>query len=251
MDSKNRFSNRVEDYHKHRPSYPKDIISILKKENALTETSTVADIGSGTGMLTRLLLEHAKLVFAVEPNSPMRLQAEKDLATESRFRSIDGSAEQTALVSDSIDLITAAQAFHWFDPEKTRTEFKRILRSNGWLALVWNYRDCTADDLQREYEEILRAHIPNYKTLDHKTMTDQKISDFYGTNVRKFSMPNQQFFDLEALQGRVLSSSYVPKPPDPVATTILREVEELYNKYQENGRIRFIYTTTLYLEHMF
>jgi hypothetical protein len=108
-----------------------------------------------------------------------------------------------------------------------------------------------ADDLQREYEEILRVHIPNYKTLDHKTMTDQKISDFYGTKVRKFSMPNQQFLDLDALKGRVLSSSYVPKPPDPIATTILQKVENLFKRYQEHGQIRFIYTTTLYLERLF
>jgi len=248
MDSKQRFSDRVNDYHKHRPTYPVKIISILQKEKSLPPDAVVADIGSGTGMLTKLFFAHAKTVYAVEPNEAMRLQAEKDFCDVPNFVSINGSAEATTLPPASLDLITAAQAFHWFDREKARAEFLRILRPSGYIALVWNYRDFDADDLQRDYEEILSTHIPDYKKLDHKTMTDEKIHDFYGTSdIKRYSLPNSQQFDLDSLKGRVLSSSYVPKPPDPVAQRVLEGVESLFAKFQQNGHVRFVYQTHLYI----
>lgn len=248
MDSKQRFSNRVKDYHKHRPAYPVGIISILKTEKSLPPDAIIADIGSGTGMLSKLFFAQAKTVYAVEPNENMRRQAEKDFANVPNFISINGSAEKTTLPPASIDFITAAQAFHWFDREKARAEFKRILKPNGNVALVWNYRDVENDDLQRDYENILSTHIPNYKQLDHKNMTDEKIHDFYGTtDIQQFSLPNSQLFDLSSFKGRVLSSSYVPKPPDATTQLILESVESLFEKFQQNGKIRFVYQTQMYL----
>ncbi len=248
MDSKERFSDRVNDYHKHRPTYPVQIISILQKEKALPPDAVVADIGSGTGMLTKLFFAQTKTVYAVEPNEAMRLQAEKDFYDVLNFVSINGSAEATTLPPASLDLITAAQAFHWFDRDKTRFEFKRILKPNGFVALVWNYRDIENDDLQRDYENILRTHIPRYKQLDHKTMTDDKIDNFFGTtDIKRYVLPNTQFFDLPSLKGRLLSSSYVPKPPNGITQRILESVDALFEHFQHNGKIRFVYQTQIYL----
>ncbi len=233
IDPRQRFSNRVEEYRKHRPSYPDEIISFLKREHALSKESIVADIGSGTGMLTRLLFDHARLVYGVEPNDAMRSQAKNDFLSKANFISVNGCAENTTLPPASIDLVTAGQAFHWFDREPTYKEFKRILKPNGVLALVWNYRDVKADQVQREYEAILKTHIKDYKKLNHKTMTDEKIFDFFRTrDVIKISRPNAQLFDMESLKGRALSSSYVPKPPDVVAERILQQVEALFNTFQ-------------------
>jgi ubiquinone/menaquinone biosynthesis C-methylase UbiE len=248
MDSTGRFSNRVEEYRKHRPVYPAEIVNILRDEKALPAHAVVADIGSGTGLLTQLFFNHVHTIYAVEPNENMRRQAEKNFADVKNFISIAATAEVTTLSPASIDLITAAQAFHWFDRDKTSIEFKRILKPTGFVALVWNYRDYEANDLQRDYEEILKKFIPNYKQLDHKTMTDEKIFAFYHhANVTKFIIPNFQLFDRESLLGRVLSSSYVPKPPDPIAQQVLSKVSALFEQYQQNGKIEFIYKTTLYL----
>jgi len=177
----------------------------------------------------------------------MRKQAEEDFAATSNFFSISGTAESTNLPTGSIDLITAGQAFHWFDRKKAAAEFKRILKPDGYAALIWNYRDVEADDLQRMYENILEKHIPDYKQLDHKTMTDEIIRSFFNSDVKKFMLPNFQLFDLESLLGRVLSSSYVPKPPDPIAEKVLSQVEELFNTCKHNSRIQFIYKTVVYL----
>ena len=248
MNSTQRFSNRVEDYHKHRPGYPEQIIDILKQERALLPDAIIADIGSGTGKLAEIFFNRAHTVYGVEPNDAMRRQAEKDFSDVQNFVSITGSAESTTLPPASIDLITAGQAFHWFDREKSFLEFKRILKPNGRVALVWNYRDIDADDLQRDYEAILANNIKDYKKLDHKTITDEKIADFFHkTDVKKYQLRNQQHFDLASLKGRALSSSYVPKPPDPTAERILSHIETLFEKYQQNGLVQFIYKTTLYL----
>ncbi|RQW04474.1 class I SAM-dependent methyltransferase [candidate division KSB1 bacterium] len=243
-----RFSSRVAEYRKHRPDYPPDIVAILKNAGVLRSWTIVADIGSGTGLLTRLFFAYARTVYGVEPNAAMRRQAEQDYADVANFISSPGSAEHTGLPPASIDLVTAGQAFHWFDRDKAYDEFRRILRPGGSVLLAWNYRDIEADELQRRYEAILEEFIPDYKQLDHKTMTDAKIHDFYHHNtVRKFTLPNSQRFDLDSLQGRVLSSSYVPKSPHPVAAQVLSRVQNLFDAFQQDGTIQFIYKTVLYL----
>lgn len=248
MDSTQRFSNRVEDYHRHRPGYPDDIIHILHNEGALPAFAIVADVGSGTGKLTQLFFKHVDKIYGVEPNHDMRRQAEKNFVDIAQFISVNGTAESTTLPSASIDLVCVGQAFHWFDREKCRGEFRRILRPNGWTALIWNYRNVEEDEVQQHYEHILKTNIPNYKQLDHKTMTDDKIKNFFRSKkVTKFVLPHSQYFDLPSLNGRVLSSSYVPKPPDPVAQRILEQVAHFFQQYQQSGRIKFVYKTTLYL----
>jgi ubiquinone/menaquinone biosynthesis C-methylase UbiE len=139
-DSKERFSDRVDDYRKYRPGYPEAVLQVLEERCGLSPSSVVADIGSGTGILTGMLLSKAHTVYAVEPNAPMRSAAEEDYRDHPAFRSVAGSAEATTLPSRSVDLITAAQAFHWFDPEKAKAEFRRILRKEGNIALIWNER---------------------------------------------------------------------------------------------------------------
>ncbi len=248
VDPKKRFSDRVADYKKHRPEYPVKIIDILQAEGALRPQTSIADVGSGTGMLCKLFFPYVEKVYGVEPNDAMRRQAEFDFADNPRFKSVNGSAEETPLPNDSVHLITVGQAFHWFDRQKTRIEFRRILKPGGFVLLVWNQRDLDADDLQRHYDELLRRHIPDYKQIDHRTITDDILFEFYGSrDIQKFNFPNEQLFDLDALKGRLLSSSYVPKPPHPILGKLLPELEQLFYNYQHNGRIRFIYKTQIYL----
>src|SRR5581483_3778885 len=140
IDSKERFSNRVADYVKYRPDYPRQILVMLREKIGLSPGWRIADIGSGTGISTGMFLENGNEVFAVEPNAKMRQAAEEWLGENPKFHSIDASAELTTLPGTCIDLIVCAQAFHWFDLGKCKIEFLRILKPGGWCALIWNER---------------------------------------------------------------------------------------------------------------
>ena len=243
-----RFSTRAENYKKHRPDYPEELVEILFEQGVLFQETIVADIGAGTGHLTKLLLPHARKVHAVEPNEAMRLEAEANFAGANNFISIGGTAEATGLPDHSIDLITVAQAFHWFDAEKTKREFRRIQKPRGFVALVWNVRDIMADEFQRQYNDILKFHIPHYKQTFAETTTDEHIFNFYGSaDVEIFQLDNKQTFDLESLKGRLMSSSYSPKPSDPNFGGLMQDIEKLFQKFKRESRIRFIYKTKLYL----
>lgn len=242
-----RFSNRVEEYRRHRPSYPPQIIDILQAEGALEPSSTVADIGAGTGLSTALFLPHAARVYGVEPNDAMRRQMQIDLAAYPNLTVTAGSAEDTGLDDASVDLIVAAQAFHWFRIDETRTEFRRILKPSGRVLLLWNERDIAGDALQREYEALLQTWISNYRNLAHKSLNEATIGDFFSARPRRFSLPNRQTLTLEALKGRMLSSSYIPKPPSPIYDGLTAGVEQLFSRFQSDGVVTFVYKTNGWL----
>src|SRR5580658_7442158 len=219
-NSTTRFSDRVEDYVKYRPHYPEVILSYLRDLYAFGPGWVVADIGSGTGISTELFLRFGNKVFAVEPNREMRLKAEELLAGYPGFVSVDGTAEATGLAAASVDLIVAGQAFHWFDPVKTRTEFVRIGRPGAVVALIWNGR-LILSDFEREYEELILQYAGDYKTINHKNIADKQIGDFFRPQTFQLQVfENEQRFDLDGLKGRLLSSSYIPKEGERFGTMI-------------------------------
>src|ERR1700712_2137458 len=179
-DPTKRFSNRVENYVKFRPSYPPGVLGLLQDKCGLTPAARVADVGSGTGILTELLLQQGNKVFAVEPNPDMRAAAEVRLSRQQNFTSVAGSAEATTLPDQSVELITAAQAFHWFDREKARGEFLRILTPGRWVALIWNDRHTESTPFLRAYEQLLRTYATDYAEVDHKQMDARVIGSFLG-----------------------------------------------------------------------
>jgi SAM-dependent methyltransferase len=219
MDPAARFSGRAADYAAARPSYPAEVLTILSESCGLGPRSTVADLGSGTGIFTRLLLSSGARVMAVEPNADMRAAAEAVLHEQRGFRSVDGRAEATTLPDASVDLVTAAQAFHWFDLEPARREMQRILAPRatelGNVALVWNDRDLDASPLLREYEALLLRRCPKYRELQGKANATDKFDALLGKGRwKRFTVPNEQRLDREGLVGRLLSSSYAPPPGD-------------------------------------
>jgi SAM-dependent methyltransferase len=206
-DPTKRFSSRVDAYVNYRPSYPEALIPWIERECGLTAQARIADIGSGTGILSRLFLDFGCHVFGVEPNADMRHAAERVLAAEPRFHSVDGRAEATTLAEGSVDFVTAGQAFHWFDPAAARAEFRRILTPPGWVVLVWNERLVTPGFLT-EYEDLLQRLSTDYGRVDHRQVGAEAIGQFFGHEEwLSASFPNHQDLDWEGLRGRLLSSS--------------------------------------------
>jgi len=246
QDPTKRFSSRVDNYVRFRPGYPPEILGFLKTDCALTADSAIADIGSGTGKLTELFLGNGNRVFGVEPNREMREAGERLLKGSANFTSVGGTAEETTLQDASVDFITAGQAFHWFDRNRCRTEFARILKPGGWVVLIWNDRRTAASQFLVEYEKLLQTHATDYSKVDHKQIDDDVVKEFFGFEPAKKTFPSSQDFDFQGLKGRLLSSSYAPEPGQRGHYEMLHDLEKLFKARQENGRIRFIYDTVLY-----
>lgn len=242
-----RFSDRVENYIKYRPSYPHSVLTLLKTECGLTRDWVIADIGSGTGILSRLLLENGNRVFAVEPNAEMREAAEQSIGGNPLFTSVAATAEETGLATASADLIVAAQAFHWFDAEKCRAEFPRILKPGGWVALIWNERLVEATPFLRAYEDLLHRHATDYGTVDHRNVGDETIGSFFQPGGFRFAtFANVQRFDYSGLKGRCLSSSYTPPEGSAECASLILELDEIFNRHQRNEIVSFEYKTNVY-----
>ncbi len=246
-DSTRRFSDRVEAYQKYRPGYPAALATTLLKSASLDADAVIADIGSGTGIFTRLLLDLRLKVFAVEPNDNMRLAAEEYLSGYKDLTSIGAPAEQTGLADNSIDLITAAQAFHWFNNATTRTEFRRILKPGGKLAFIWNKRKLS-QPFQQGYDAILREYAPEYKTVNHMTLSEADIAGFFATgDMEILHFDNSQRLEFSGLIGRLKSASYCPDEGSPGYIPLVTELVALFDQYAVNGVIDFEYDTELYL----
>lgn len=247
IDSTQRFSKRVDNYVKYRPGYPRAVIELLAAECDLTTESLVADIGSGTGLLSELFLNNGNRVLGVEPNREMREAGERLLASTPGFTSVDGTAEATTLATSSVDFVAAGQAFHWFDRARARVEFTRILKPQGWVALVWNERRTTSSPFLADYDQLLTTYGNDYAQVNHKLIDPSIIDRFFAPNawsVQKFE--NVQIFDLEGLRGRLLSSSYTPEPDQPNYQPMLDALEMLFAGHQRDGRVAFEYDTTVY-----
>jgi SAM-dependent methyltransferase len=244
IDSTQRFSSRVENYVRYRPSYPKKVIETLERDCGLTHNSVVADIASGTGIFTKLLLEHGNSVFGVEPNADMRRAGEEFLSAYPNFTSVSGTAEATTLSPQSVDFVTAAQAGHWFDPQKSRKEFARILKPNGWLVLLWNERRTDSTPFLREYEQLLLRFGTDYEEVRHERTMVGAFFDPHPFQERTFNL--LQEFDYAGVEGRLLSSSYAPPPGHPNHDPMLQELRRVFELHQQNGRIVFEYLTRLY-----
>ncbi len=247
IDPTRRFSNRVNDYVRYRPGYPGAVIEILRAHCGLTPTSMVADIGSGTGLLTELFLRNGNQVFAVEPNPDMRAASERLLSHYAGFRSVPATAEATTLADQSMDVITAAQAFHWFDRARARREFERIVRPQGWVVLIWNERETEASAFLRAYEALLRRFATDYAQVDHRRIDDAVLADFFRPGkFRLETLKNRQEFDFAGVKGRLLSSSYAPEIGHPNHDGMLAELSRIFEAYQINGKVAFEYVTKVY-----
>jgi len=247
-DPTKRFSDRVDNYVKYRPTYPPEVLQYLKAECKLTDSSVIADVGAGTGIFTKLLLDEDYEVFAIEPNKPMLDSAVEQLSVYRNFNFINSGAECTELPNASVDLIVCAQSFHWFSNDNTRVEFSHILKPGGKAALIWNNRSTDTDEFAIEYDALLQNDSVDYNKVNHKKIKDLNFKVFFkdGDYTLK-SFPNVQVFDEEGLIGRAFSSSYVPPEGTEEGEKFLKLLKELFAKYNDNGKVSFHYQTEIYL----
>jgi SAM-dependent methyltransferase len=245
-DATQRFSSRVDNYVRYRPGYPPEVVELLKNECGLTPDSVIADIASGTGIFTRMLAENGNRVFGVEPNDEMRRAGERLLERYSGVTSVAGTAEATTLADHSVDIVTAAQAAHWFDREKARREFVRILKPGGWLVLLWNERRTDSTPFLREYEHLLLAYGTDYREVRHERTTAE-IADFFSPSpFRSSRLEMRQEVDYLGLEGRLLSSSYTPTSDQANYDAMLRELRRIFDAHQDNGSVSLDYNTLVY-----
>lgn len=242
-----RFSSRVSDYVKYRPGYPPAVLRLLESECGLAPGSVVADVGSGTGLLSELFLRYGARVYGVEPNREMREAGERLLNAYTDFVSVDGRAEATTLDDGCADFVTAGQAFHWFDPPAARREFLRVLRPGGWVVLAWNDRRTKGTPFLEDYERLLVEYGTDYREVSAKYMEEASLATLYGgAEVRTRSFDNEQVFDFEGLRGRLTSSSYAPQPDHPSFGPMTAALEALFRRHERAGRVVVAYDTKVF-----
>jgi SAM-dependent methyltransferase len=247
QDPTERFTIRADDYAAHRPTYPPELVDLLERERVLRPGDVVADVGSGTGILTALLLARGYEVHAVEPNAAMAEAAAAALGGDPRFRSVPGRAEATGLPDASCDVVTAAQAFHWFDVEAARREMERILRPPGSVMLVWNIRRTGGAPFLTGYEALLQRHALDYEKISAGWADDAAVARFFAPGrYEKRTLFNRQSFGFDGLRGRLLSSSYAPPAGHPSHEPMLAELRALFDRHQSDGRVAFDYDVQVY-----
>ncbi|MBP3904431.1 MULTISPECIES: class I SAM-dependent methyltransferase [Turicibacter] len=238
---KEAFNKKAKDYANGRPSYPVEVLNKLI-DLGVKETSTIADIGAGTGLLTNMLCELGCHVYAIEPNDEMLNECKKYCASQTKLKCVCASAEKTTLEENSVDVITVAQAFHWFDKEQCRIEFKRILKENGYVVTVWNSLEEDSAFI-KEYVEIIHRYEIKMTAGNLYFNPDEEKLKFLGQDFVKAYFDNYQTATLEALISNVSSISYMPSKSDDRYTEMVEELTHLFNKYQQNGTVTFHYKT--------
>lgn len=248
MKNTEKFTNKSALYSKYRPRYPEAAIRLLKASAETGSAAVVADVGAGTGILTKQLAGHVKKVYAVEPNRDMRAACQKYCHSEKNIEVVNGSAEQTTLADKSADLITVAQAFHWFDKEKTKHEFRRILKPHGKAALIWNSRE-ENEPLIKEDRLLFERLCPNFTGFSGGSrFSEQAYDDFFKIGSRAYHVfPNDLIMTIDDYIGRNLSASYAPFKGDENYKYFIEGLTRLFNKYSRKGRLVFPQKTYLYI----
>lgn len=234
-DATTRFTSRVDDYVRWRPTYPQELVTLLEAETGVRHPAHVADVGSGTGISTVALLDAGYEVFAIEPNAAMRSAAEKWLQGRAGFHSRSGTSSATGLLPASVELVVAAQAFHWFDLPQTRVEFQRILKPGGYVALIWNSRKLAGTPFLHGYEQLLLEHGIDYQQVRHENIDAATLHDFFGGPFQSRTLTNSQSLDREGFLGRLRSSSYAPGPDHPGYAAMQAAANQLFDAQAQAG----------------
>lgn len=243
-DSTERFSTRVDAYRAGRPTYPAVMVAHLRRVGALPARGVIADIGVGTGLSAEPFLAAGHTVFGVEPNAPMRAAGAADLAGYGdAYRAVDGTAAATGLAAASVDLVIAAQAFHWFDPDAFRAESRRILRPGGWAALMWNDRDLTGTPFLVGYEALMLDYGADYTAIRYRHQGTGAIATYFGGAApAPAEFAHVRRMNWTSLAAQVGSASYLPAPGTPRHDALMAELRALFAREARDGMVEMRYT---------
>ncbi|MEE1013816.1 MAG: class I SAM-dependent methyltransferase [Clostridia bacterium] len=245
MNNTKRFDGKGEIYAKARPKYATELFEYMKSELNIPQGSVFADIGSGTGIFTEQLLEKGYRVYAVEPNEDMRKQAEAKLSNNNFFVSVNGTDSNTNIADNSVDYISIAQAFHWFDADAFRKECNRILKPNGKIMIVYNSRDIDAA-CTKALAELRSEYNSEFHGFSNG-ISDEKCKAFFNGNCDVFRMDNSQSYDKQGYVNRVLSSSYSLCEGDEKYEEYLKEINQIFDKYSVDGLLTVPTYTVAYI----
>ena len=247
MDNTQKFTGLADNYTIGRPAYADAFIESLYSRYEFSKQSVIADIGSGTGKFAKQLLEKGSFVYCVEPNDDMRSVAVKELGKYRGFRSVDGTASETKMDAGSVDYVTAAQAFHWFDTVLFKKECKRILRNNGKVFLIWNIRDASSEINQNSFE-IYSKYCPNFKGFGGGVQkNDIRIKQFFEDRYEYIEFDNPLFYDQNTFISRSLSGSYSLRKGDEHFNEYLDALSNLFEKYSKDNVLTVANKTVAYI----
>lgn len=242
-----RFSDRVADYIRYRPDYPHVLLDWLQDELGVANDLHIADVGAGTGISSKLFLDAGYRVTAVEPNAAMRAAMTAWLGSIPGFRAVAGRSDATGLPDHSVDLVTVAQAFHWFDPESARREFCRILRPSGFVAIWWNSRRLAGTPFLEGYEALLQCHGTDYAAVAERHADDAQMRAWFGAGLRgEARFEHRQRLDFDALRGRLLSSSYTPQSGHAGHEPMMHALRKLFDATAADGVVEMDYDTRVF-----
>lgn len=245
MNNTTRFDGKGELYAKARPSYATELFDYMKNTLNIPKGSVFADIGSGTGIFTKQLLDYGYLVYAVEPNEDMRKKAEEKLSENKSFTSVHGADNNTSLPDESVDFITVAQAFHWFDVDAFKKECKRILKQNGKVIIVYNSRDEGAAST-KALVDLRRKYNPEFHGFSNG-ISDEKCRAFFCGNCELFRADNSQSYDRQGYINRVLSSSYSLRDSDERYEKYLKDINSIFDSFAVDGLLTVPTYTVAYI----
>jgi SAM-dependent methyltransferase len=236
-----RFSDRAKIYHNSRPHYPLGILTVLARQCGLTSGSLIVDVGAGTGLLAELFLKNGNAVIAVEPNGAMRSALTTLRSSYPRLTPVDGAAEAIPLADHSVDFITAGTAFHWFDIADVRLEFPRILKPGGWVVIAVNDRRLGPEPFLMEYEQLLVRFGRDFAEVTERHHPRREEEFFAPGPFRTLILENRQEMDLTSLEGRILSSSFMPLPGDAAYPELHAAIVNLFERHQKRGLVEMQY----------
>ena len=242
INTKELFTGKAAVYANYRPSYPRALKEWLLER---ADLEFVADVGAGTGIFTAFLQESCRKIIGIEPNEDMRKAFQQKFPT---LECLAASAENIPLPDNSLSLITAAQAFHWFDAEKFRRECIRLLKDNGKLLIVWNNAVPTGFSL--EVKAVCQKYCPAFKSGHAGAKTPEEgdcfLREEYFQTLEFFKTPNNMFRTEEEFLGDQLSRSYALKDDDPLYGEYLQSLRDVFQKFSKDALVSDEYETTAY-----